>query len=380
MSKKTINILINFAPVKDGGGQNVGLNFLSALDHIDIQDYFFYFIVAKNSAIHQFLIYKNYNYLSIFPQNPLLRILFELFLSRRILKKNKIEIIYSYFGYGLFLCGIPQVTGAADSNLLYPEINFWEGYRGLILLKKLIDKYRIIGLKKSKGIIFENKSMENRFHEFFNIRKLTTTIYPSINLNYFQKVYYLPDSIQSTKKGLFLCGWQLNKNVMLIPKIAFFIKKHKIKFHFVLTAPKDSSYLYKKFIHLVNEYSVADYITITGRVNKEELQNLYQKIDIVFLLSKLESFSNNIIEAWSYKRVLLITDAPWARSICENAAVYVDRNNPEHIARNIVRLLSDKHLYKEIVNNGIEMLKGYPTIEEKTLKELEFIKRVYESN
>lgn len=377
-----MNILINFSMLKKGGGQNVALNFLYSLKNINTQGMVFYFIVAKNSRIHQFVENKYDWKYSVFPSNPVLRILCELLFSGIILKKNKIEIIYSYFGYGMYPCKIPQITCSADSNLYYPEYDFWreEGYKGLnLFLKKIIDWYRISGLKRASGIIFETRYLENRCHELYKPSGETITISPSIDLNLSEIELHFPQNIQIKKKGLFLCDWHLNKNVMLIPEIAFHLKKQNIDFHFILTASKNNSSLSKQFYYLVNKHDVADYITVTGQIKKEELYSLYQQIDIVMLISKLESFSNNIIEAWTYRRPVIITDITWARSICEDAALYVNRDNAKIIAENIDKLLNNKDLYKTIVDRGLEKLKFYPQINEKTIQEFEFIRKIYEN-
>jgi glycosyltransferase involved in cell wall biosynthesis len=376
-----MNILINFSPLKTGGGQNVGLNFLHALQKINDPKNNYYFIVAKNSLIHQFMSDNKCAGYYVFPNNPIRRIFYELINSKKIIKKHNINIIYTYFGFGLFPKEVLQISGAADSNILFPEINFWEGYKRFALLKrKLIDKYRVWGLKNVNGIIFENKELENRFNKLIDSKAMVTTILPSINLDYHKKEYLLSPDISGMKKGLFLCGWHLNKNILLIPQIASFLKEKRIKFHFILTAPQDGSSLHKRFLSLVSHYGVNDYITITGPVRKDELYSLYQQIDIVFLLSKLESFSNNIIEAWNYKKLLIITDKSWAKSICGEAAIYVDRNDAFRIAKQIEEILFNDSLYNKITNKGIERLKDYPAIEEKTKKEIDFIYQVYENN
>jgi glycosyltransferase involved in cell wall biosynthesis len=141
---------------------------------------------------------------------------------------------------------------------------------------------------------------------------------------------------------VFLCGWQVNKNVLLIPEIAYHFKKHGINFNIILTAPNDFSILHKQFLELVSNYDVEDMITIVGPVKKEELFSLYSQIDYVFLLSKLESFSNNIIEAWTYKKVLVISDEEWSHGICKNAALYVNRDSPSEIVSKIINQINNK--------------------------------------
>jgi glycosyltransferase involved in cell wall biosynthesis len=374
-----MRVLINFSTLKLGGGQNVALNFLHALNDLTLEGVEFYFFVAKNSAAHIFLI-KNGNFnFTILSNNPIKRILFELFLSKKILVANNIDIIYTYFGIGMFAKRIPQVSGSADSNLYFPEIDFWSHYKGIPRFKKwLIDTYRLWGIKRASAVIFENKIMEERSKVLFGLKK-TAFIKPSINIKVDSKEFKLFED-NRIPKGLFLCGWQLNKNIMLIPEIAFRLKQLSIDFQFVITAPKDNSREHNQFVDKMKSLDVIDYIKIIGPVKKEELASLYEKINFVFLLSKLESFSNNIIEAWYYKRLLIISDELWAKSICKDAALYVDRDNVNFIAKTIQLLIENDMIKKNIIENGEKEILNYPTIKERTIEEINFIKKIYESN
>lgn len=376
-----MNVLVNFGTLKGGGGQNVGLNFLNALAGTEKNGIEFFFMVAESSSIRT-LLQKSGKYpYVVVPDHPLRRMYFERFRSGRILKEYSIDLIYSYFGYGLFPKTVRQVCGAADSNLFFPQIDFWAGYKGLARLKReWTDKFRISGLKKADGIIFENELLEQKCHELFSIKGMTTTIRPSISLDYPSSSCELPQVIRQKRKGLFLCGWHRNKNILLIPRIARCLKDSGTDFHFILTAPKDNSSMHQQFTKLCNDYGVTGDITILGPVGKEKLQDLYRQTDIVFLLSKLESFSNNIIEAWNYRRVLLVADEPWAHALCHEAATYVDRDSPDAIADRISRLLSDTELYERIVKKGIEELSAYPSVQERTREELKFLKTIYEQN
>ncbi|MBS7198815.1 MAG: glycosyltransferase [Bacteroidales bacterium] len=376
-----MNVLINFSTLKCGGGQNVALNFLSVFPQIvENGDKHCFFLVAKGSSVHRWF-EKNGNYkYFVCPRNPVQRLLFEICITRSIIKKYQIDIIYSYFGYGLFPKKIPQISGAADSNLLFPEIDFWGDYKGIRRWKHLlIDQYRIYGLKHARGIIFENECLEKRFQELYKLNTLTITIKPSISNIYNQEFFRLPSNIIGLKKGLFLCGWHLNKNVLLIPEIAYNFKLMSYPFHLLLTAPLDNSKIYRDFIKLVELYDVQEYISIIGPVKKEELASLYQQVDVVYLLSKLESFSNNIIEAWTYKKPLIISNEEWAHSICSEGAIYVDRNSARDIANVTLGLCENQNYREKIVNNGFKQLQTYPSIQDKTKQEWNFINRIYEN-
>ena len=377
-----MRILFNFSFINSGGGQNVALNFIEDLEFN--KDYFF--LVIKNSKTHMLLKSKNFENILFTYNNRLLRLFFEFIYGKRILNKNKIEIIYTYFGYSFFPKKIPQVIGAADSNLFFPEINFWEGYHGIrLFFKKLIDKFRIYGLKNANGIIFENPILEKKCHELFNVKGKTITILPSINLDYNQADLNLKDLFKNntpSKCGLFLCGWQINKGIFKIPEIAIRLKKKNIDFKFIITAPEDNSKIHLEFMRIINKYNLNNYIEIIGQVDKSNLKSLYSQVDVVFLLSKLESFSNNIIEAWSYERLLVISDEEWSKPICLNAAKYVDRENIHSIVEIIEDLSTEKNKFESTIKNGLTQLNRFPVINQKTKSELEFITKVlnYEKN
>ena len=372
-----IKILINLSPLKTGGGQNVALNFLYSLKELNFPDVQFYFFVAKNSSAYTYVKNNNFNY-NVLPTNPIKRILFEIFLSKRILISKKIDIIYTYFGSGAFTTKIPQVCGSANSNLYFPEVDFLAYYSGISKLKKrFIDTYRIWGLKRAKAVIFENNLMEEQSKKLYYFKK-TIFIKPSINPNIKSEELNLVQQNKNVYTCLFLCGWQLNKNVMLIPEIAAEAQKQGVKLQFILTAPKDKSKLHIQFVHKTKKLRVQDQIKIIGTIHKEQLSNLYKEIDFVFLLSKLESFSNNIIEAWYYKKILIVSDELWSRAICNEAALYVNRENPVKIIKHLKLLIEDSKKQQDIIKKGSEEILKYPTITERTTAEINFVKKIYQ--
>lgn len=376
-----MRILLNFSTLKKGGGQNVGLNFLHALfdqDNNTINAHQYYFLIVKNSDIHKYLLNKKCENILTTSASPLTRIFHELFSLSMHIKKLKIDIIYTYFGFGLFTINIPQVCGVAVSNLFFPEIKFWHGNLLKITIRKLVDRYRIYGIKKATGLIFENQAMEQRCHSLFHIQKNKTTfIPPSFNPSFEQEKLDLPELKKNTTKLLMLCGWQLNKNIMRVPEIAANLKKSNHAFQFIITAPNDNSKNHLRFLLLTKKYKVGDMISIIGPVKKQYLESLYSQIDIVLLMSKLESFSNNIIEAWYFKKPLVTTNAEWAKGICKDAALYVDRDSSQIISKAIINLYELPNFQKELINNGLNELRSYPSIEEKTKKEIEFLQKIY---
>lgn len=374
-----MKILVNMAPLKTGGGQNVALNFLIGLEHVHLEGVELHFLVARNSALHRYLAGCNKYAFTLAPNNPVLRIIFEILLGPVVLIRNRVDIIYSYFGCAMIPTFVPQVAGSADSNLYFPEIDFWQDYGGFQRLKRwLIDRYRIYGVRNASAVVFENPAMERRGRNLYLLSH-TRYIRPSLTFPNDTDDLVLPVSLKNKFSCLFLCGWHLNKNVMLIPWLAKVAKERGVEATFILTAPLDNSPIHRQFMKLVRELEVDEFVNVIGSVQKSQLASLYNQIDCVLLLSRLESFSNNIIEAWYFQRPLIVSSEEWARSICENAALFVDRNSVDSVLSAIESVMSDECMTSVVVKNGLNKLSSYPTIQDRVKLEIEYIREVYES-
>jgi len=364
--------LVNLSNQKRGGGQTVALNFLCGISKLK-SDHDFIFAVACGTELHHYLKRINEKNVIVLPRSPFARILVELFLGWIYIYQKKIDIVYTCFGYSLLLTRVPQVSGSADSNLYYPDLDFWSECRGISkLFKQITDQYRIFGLKQSYAVIFENHSLMLKARELYDLPR-TTLINPSLSiLNTYQAPTFVIKN-NHAPKGLFLCGWQLHKGIMLIPHIARELKSRSIEFQFILTAPPNRRSLHNQFMSLSRRLMVDHMIDLIGPVQKQHLPVLYDNITFSILLSKLESFSNNIIESWYFGKPLIVTDADWSRSICCDAAYYVDRESPSTVAAAIETLLTQPEKANNLVIRGKSALKLYPTPSQRAEQEINYL-------
>ena len=87
MKAKKRSLLINLGPLKKGGGQNVALNFVQALQRKSPLNLELYFVVCESSLLVEAL--KNSKWserLLIVSSNPIKRIIQELTLVRRFIE------------------------------------------------------------------------------------------------------------------------------------------------------------------------------------------------------------------------------------------------------------------------------------------------------
>jgi glycosyltransferase involved in cell wall biosynthesis len=121
-------------------------------------------------------------------------------------------------------------------------------------------------------------------------------------------------------------------------------------------------------------------VTIVGPVAKDQLLSVYSQVDFVFLLSKLESFSNNIIEAWHFGKPLVVSNEEWAKALCGDAAIYVDRDSPCSIAEVLIETARHPARIDAVVSAGRNQLQRFPAISERILMELKFVESVVQSS
>jgi glycosyltransferase involved in cell wall biosynthesis len=368
-------ILLNFIPIKKGGGQQVATSFINVLSQNNLGQGFF-FLVTSGTHIDNLL--KELKFDNVVRINPglLSRLYFEQIELKSIVVKYSIDLIFTMFGPGLPPVGVPAVVGCAYSNLFFPEIDFWKRNSYVKKLKlKLIDKFRLKRTLAANGIIFENEAMRNRAISLFDYpAKKCVFIKPSISIKKPDKQVTNQFILKPGFKILLLTGWHPNKNIDRVPYILNELKQlnPEALFNFVITVKNDDPQTIA-LMATAKQLGIDDHIECIGAITPEAVPALFDEVDAVLLISVLESFSNNIIEAWTYEKPLIISDLEWATEICKDAALYVPPDNEKEIAKRILNLYSDKEYYQTLVAKGSEQLLTYPDPVEKVELQLSFI-------
>lgn len=377
-------VLFNLLPIKKGGGQQVATNFVRQT--ILRKDLHPIYVVTRDTLLHKFLLEVGVDrkQIVIIENSLLLRIRFTFFDVGKIIRDKRIELIYTMFGPGLHHKDVKSVTGCAYSNLFFPEIDFWEGYSFLQRIKlRLIDKYRLKTTLKSDAIVFENEAMLKRAVSLLNYPvKKTKLILPSISevsekspSTEFKKRLEIIN--RSDYNILLLTGWHKNKNIEIIPEVLeCLFKKKALNVTFIITVPSNHS----KSIELLakaKRLNVANNIIFFDTVTPFEVPHLIEIVNAMALFSKLESFSNNIIEAWTYKKALFISNEEWSKAICKEFAIYVDRNDANDISNKIIEFKNNSGEEEKLINSYDQILQIYPSSKQKVDLQIEFLKKVY---
>lgn len=376
-----MNILLNLIAIKKGGGQQVATTFLDTVLSNEGLGHSWYVVATKDSEVHGVLKKHKYVNYQVINNNVVKRLFFEAAVINRIIKKNKIDVVYTYGPALFFNIKIPVVIRSAYSNLYFPEIKFWVGYSLLKTLHlKLQDIYRLQMTLRTNGLIVENESMRERALELFDFTE-ENTIYIKSSVTAFtrseKQINFIPEHQKNNFKVLLLTGWHRNKNLHLLPDILkSILNKHgRNNISFFLSINENLPEA-KQLIEKARNLGVSGNLFFIGSIKSEHIHLVYDQTDVVLLLSLLECFSNNIIEAWHFKRPLVISNEPWARAICKDSAIYVNRNDPEYIADKLVEISNSSSLYSNTVAKGLIELESYNTPLSKARAQVDFLQKI----
>ncbi|NEM97605.1 glycosyltransferase [Pontibacter burrus] len=375
-----MNILLNFFPVRAGGGQQVANNFIQiiAKEHFNHN---WFVLVGEGSELHISAKKELSEYqIFSFPYSYLARITISKKL-KELTTAHNIDLIYNY-APTLQIPKIPQVVRSVYSNLYFPEIPFWSSYPFITQLKKkTIDYFRLRGTLKADGLVFENNSMLDRASSLYNYpQNRMKYIEPSVSSFDVRNINAEYNKLKSLEgfKILYLSSWHLNKNISVLPYVASLLKEANINVRFILTLEPTNKEVESNLLNVIHKLQVMDYFELIGKVKAIHVHQVVKLSDAMILLSKLECFSSNVVESYFFKKPLIIADEPWARAACERAALFVDRENPNDIFSKIKDLVSDKALRHELVSLGETRLLHFNTPEEKVEKQVKFLEHIYE--
>ena len=90
-----------------------------------------------------------------------------------------------------------------------------------------------------------------------------------------------------------------------------------------------------------------------------EVISLYKKADIVTFVSTYEGFGLPIIEANATGRVVITSNISSMPEVAGDAALFVDPYNPEDIKAGIQKVIQNKKLRNQLIQNGLQNAKRF---------------------
>ena len=365
-----MKIIIDNSILNAGGGIQVAMSFLQDLIELNLSNEY-HIIQSPNIAK---ILDKN-----IFPDNFIFYDISEVnhkSISKRISCTKKIEneikpeCIFTVFGPSYHRSKYPKVVGFALPYIIYPNSPFFD----IIPLKERI-KFKLMGLVKtyffkrnSNAIIFESDDAKDIFRKKISSNIKTYTVNNTLNSVF--DSYVVKGNMKDVNQLNILClsANYPHKNLNIIPRVIDEIEKinPKLNFKFNISANKSD-------FNFDSKYN--SYINFLGRVEINNLPDLYEKMDVLFMPTLLEVFSTTYLEAMFMQIPIVCSDMSFARDICANSAVYCSPVNAKQYAENIVKVYTDVDLKNNLVKNGLINLERFGDSKKRTLDYLYIIKQ-----
>jgi len=371
--------IVNLLPVADGGGLQNALSFLetlaSARGELDVQ------VVARAGGAIEAQLEALSMTVHLVSGGRIGRLKFEMSVRKRFPKGS---VCFTLFGPPMLgsIGHFVNVNGCAYSNLFYPEVCFWQDYSGRARWKReFIDRARRKFTALADFWIFETEVLSGRAIELCHFPKervktvkMAASALVSKELVDTDLAEKYSQRLSSRFKVLFLSGANRNKRVQNLPQIACELQdRGESGVQFVTTLPVESD-LFAELSHHFKDSKLASYWVNIGPVPQSEASSLISVCDAMATFSRLESFSNNFVEAWRMGKALIVTDADWSRAACGKGAYYVDPDDAVSVVDTLTELTSSEESLNAMRFAGQQMLDTYPSVKQKNELYIQCIK------
>lgn len=165
----------------------------------------------------------------------------------------------------------------------------------------------------------------------------------------------------SIKKALFVGGFRPIKGIDYLIKAIPEVKKRINEFELILAGSSTENDK-NRIRDLAVSLGINDNIKILGFIPQENLKDIYRGANIFVLPSLNEAQSLVVLEAMSHALPIVASNVGGIPDVIKDGenGLLVKPGNSESIAEAIIRLLTNKDLYKRCSNGAVEYMKTYP--------------------
>ena len=283
-------------------------------------------------------------------------------------ERHNPDFVFIVFGPGYWRPKAKTLQGFALGKMLYQKelnLSFYEKllYLFKAFLFKRVDSYLVV----------ETELVKRKLSSYLNYNNdkifvIGNSYSPKFKDNILKNDFKIKP-LEGFFNFLVPGSYYPHKNLEKIVDSLFFLKNkidsHSIKIKIVFTIPSNSED-WKKLFKRAQDIKVDHLIETVGFIENAKFAELYLKNNAVICASLVESSTAVFPEAFLANRPLLVSDRPFARELCEHAAIYFDPLNEKSIANAMWSIVEDADLQETMVKNGQDiLLKNYPTAEKK---------------
>ncbi len=312
----------------------------------------FYFLFDRKFS-DEFIFSKNVHAIIVSPpsRHPLLWIAWFEYSIPKILKKLDIDLFVSPDGYLSLRTEVPQLAVIHD-------INFYHRPKDLPLSSRLYYQYYFPKFaKKAKRIVTVSEFSKKDICFSYHISpKKVDVVYNGANSIFHSLT---PDEIKATKDKyssgsdyfLFVGSLHPRKNVSgLLNAFDLFISQHRTDHKVVIVGEK--MFFTAELDQTYNQMRFGDDVLFTGRLDINELKNVFGAATALVFVPFFEGFGIPIVEAMYSGIPVICSHCTSLPEVAGDAALYVNPLDVEAIAEAMHKISSDPNLRNELIAKG----------------------------
>lgn len=373
-----MKLLINTASTHKGGGVQVAFSFIHECIKHRANEYH----VIIGPSLRDKIITDNFpdNFHFYFinhrPATRVFSLRSTASFFKNLEKQINPDVVFTTSGPAYWRPKAKHLTGFNLGHHIYTDSPFFS----IIPAKKKIRWFAKRNIAKyyfkrdSDAFVVQTDDVNQRLDSWLKNNKPIYTVSNTCS-HYFYNPYSFPAKLPKKSEGTFrfllLSAYYRHKNIEIIADIIRNLPldcKHNIQF--VVT-------LEEEVYHKLFEKPIQKYVLNVGSVKLEEAPSLYQECDALFMPTLLECFSASYAEAMAMKKPIITTDLGFARSICQDAALYYDPLNADDALEKILALKNDAEMQQQLISKGTARLKVFNSPEERASKYLEICQSMY---
>ncbi len=374
-----MRLIINASGTRATGVTQVTVSFIrECIKHPENQ-YFVFISKTVESQLNQSEFTKNFSFY-VFDYKPFFN-LKGIKTWRKLIRLEKDirpDCVFTVFGPSVWQPNAPHLMGYAYPYYIYPESPFFKiisnKKRFIFALHKIFHKFYLE--RNGKFYVCETEDVTSRLPNYLKCNPMNLyTVTNSCN-DYFndfipRTVNILPKKKYNEFRFITLSSFMTHKNLTILNEIIPILRKRlsSVDIRFILTVdPK-----------LLNERlnpDILSQIHNLGRIPISDCPQVYYESDAMFLPSLMECFSASYAEAMKMRKPIATSNLPFATVVCGNSAIYFDPMNPEDIAQELIRLITEPDLQKKLVENGIKRLETFDTATSRAQKYLDICRTI----
>ena len=251
------------------------------------------------------------------------------------------------------------------------------GWKEKIIL--FITKYLMIfSSYTSDFVIFESNYTRDLFVSKYKQKKEKSSVLHRGHHEFFQPVdtYHSKILNENDYKDYILIVSHLYpyKNIELLLEAYFHLRLYERDLCVLIAGSISDEKYYNKLKLMVDQYGISKYVNFLGRVEREDLRELYSQCKIFVFTSPFENFAATLVEAMSCAAPIITTDTTAMPEACGNAALYFSPDSAQELSDCIMVFLNDEKtrlMYKEMALLKSTEYEVYSVVNKKTNQLLE---------